>query len=320
LESVDSLKLLLENGLGRLDETLDGIDEEDLDWKIHPESNTIRNIIKHIIQEWYERDTRTLNGDIITYVEPPEGLIKPDLTLAELHELLENGKQHLWSHLENVNESDLETEIDWFLGKKTTAEYIVHGFGEILHHEGQIAAIKASKLRIEIKQNTDLSVSLLESLSLVFDMYETAIGQIPDPQWNKGEIDYLVPAKQILHGVEVWDSYTSDTPQGYLCDQRFKFTSEIGKISIEELPSKQEVLEYHYDVRMKTENWLNKLSFTDLMEPEEIFPWTGSTLLGRIVYMFGHHRQHLGELNSELRRRGLPRIKWTVIPRRLDSE
>ena len=50
-----------------------------------------------------------------------------------------------------------------------------------------------------------------------------------------------------------------------------------------------------------------------LLAPEEDYAWTGSTLLGRLLYMLAHCRQHLGEINAELRRRGLPRIKWRTL-------
>ena len=73
------------------------------------------------------------------------------------------------------------------------------------------------------------------------------------------------------------------------------------------------MLQYHQDVRNKIEEWMGNLSIEDVLEPEEKFPWTGSTILGRIIYMLGHYRQHFGELNAELRRRDLPRIKWTTI-------
>jgi hypothetical protein len=73
------------------------------------------------------------------------------------------------------------------------------------------------------------------------------------------------------------------------------------------------MLEYHTEVRNKINDRLNTLSLTDLLRPEEKFPWTSSTLLGRIIYTFDHYRQHFGELNAELRRRDLPRIKWTTI-------
>jgi hypothetical protein len=36
-------------------------------------------------------------------------------------------------------------------------------------------------------------------------------------------------------------------------------------------------------------------------------------VLGRVLYLLEHCRQHFGELNAELRRRGLPRIKWRTF-------
>jgi hypothetical protein len=49
---------------------------------------------------------------------------------------------------------------------------------------------------------------------------------------------------------------------------------------------------------------------TTVLSQEGSFPWTGSVVLGRVLYLLGHYRQNFGELNAELRRRGLPRIEW----------
>ena len=82
---------------------------------------------------------------------------------------------------------------------------------------------------------------------------------------------------------------------------------------IEKLPFKEMELEYHREVRRKVELWLCKMDENYLLAREEKFPWTGSTRLGRALYLLGHYRQHFGEINAELRRRGLPRIKWRTL-------
>jgi hypothetical protein len=48
----------------------------------------------------------------------------------------------------------------------------------------------------------------------------------------------------------------------------------------------------------------------EILAPETAFPWTGEARLGRALYLLRHHHSHLGELNAELRHRGLPRAEW----------
>jgi hypothetical protein len=152
---------------------------------------------------------------------------------------------------------------------------------------------------------------LIEQFSLVFDMYEDAIEKIPENQWKSGEIDYLIPARLILHASEAADYYTTDSPVGYLWNKRFETDPEkVGDIKPENLPTQNVMLEYHLEVRGKIEGWLRGMSDDDLFKAEDKFPWTGSTVLSRMLYTIAHHRQHLGEVNAELRRRDLPRIKW----------
>jgi len=164
------------------------------------------------------------------------------------------------------------------------------------------------------KEDKELLVSsLIEAFSLIFDMYEEAIEKIPETDWASGEIEYLTPARLILHATEAADYYTTDAPEGHIWKKRFDLDPEASDIKTEDLPSKQRMLEYHHEVCSKIESWLRIMSEVDLLETEDRFPWTGSTLLSRVLYIIAHHRQHFGEINAELRRRGLPRIKWRTL-------
>ena len=159
-----------------------------------------------------------------------------------------------------------------------------------------------------------LAKILIEQFSPVFDMYEDAIEKIPENQWKSGEIDYLIPARLILHASEAADYYTTDSPKGYLGNKRFETDPEkVGDIKPENLPPQNVMLEYHREVRGKIEGWLRGMSDGDLLKAEEKFPWTGSTVLSRMLYTLAHYRQHFGECNAELRRRDLPRIKWRTL-------
>ena len=130
-------------------------------------------------------------------------------------------------------------------------------------------------------------------------------------QWRIGEFDYLIPARLILHALETLDFYSSKSPDNFTHGYRFKIDRKTAKP--EQLPSKAQLRTYLKEVEEKTVSWLRDLVYKDFLSPELEFPWTGSTVLCRVLYSVEHCRQHFGELNAELRRRQLPRIKWKTF-------
>jgi hypothetical protein len=62
---------------------------------------------------------------------------------------LKEGKDHLRSELAKVKDEDLAKEMEWFMGKKPRGFYLMLGVSEIIHHEGQIAAIRGVEKRIK---------------------------------------------------------------------------------------------------------------------------------------------------------------------------
>ena len=72
--------------------------------------------------------------------------------------------------------------------------------------------------------------SLLESLSLTWDMYEDAIQEIPDELWRTGEIDYLTPARLTYHVLEAADYYTRTDSKGYPWGHRFGADWQSGRV------------------------------------------------------------------------------------------
>lgn len=67
---------------------------------------------------------------------------------------------------------------------------------------------------------------------------------------------------------------------------------------------------YLNEVRAKTYDWLNSFNDEDFLVPDSVNEWTGKGRLGRALYLLSNLRQHMGELNAELRHRGIPRVKW----------
>jgi len=150
--------------------------------------------------------------------------------------------------------------------------------------------------------------SLVDAFKRNWDIYQDAVNNIPDEHWRTGDIEYLIPARLIYHVLECVDFYSNQTPKGFVWGHRFNIDWE--SVSPEQLPTKEQTKTYLTEMIEKMDGWLQRLSDTELLSEEKAFPWTGKTKLGRAIYLLVHCRQHIGEINAELRRRGLPRIKW----------
>jgi len=73
------------------------------------------------------------------------------------------------------------------------------------------------------------------------------------------------------------------------------------------LPGQDKLLTYLDEVE---ENLARFLADADLKATEELFRWTGSTMLSRAVYMLRHTQHHLSEICLELHIRGLQAPEW----------
>ncbi len=142
-----TIKEFAKVGLNRLNNTTKDLTEEQLDWKSCSEANTIRNILGHLIGEWYGFIPKTLAGDKDLEVEGYSGT--EGKSLEQIISDLTEGQNHLLTELDKVNEEDLTKEMDWFMGKLPAVSYLMLGVSEILHHEGQIAAIRGVENRIK---------------------------------------------------------------------------------------------------------------------------------------------------------------------------
>ena len=142
-----TIKEFTKVGFNRLNNTTKDLTEEQLDWKSCSEANTIRNILGHLIGEWYGFIPKSLAGDKDLEVEGYSGT--EGKSLEQIISDIAKGQNHLLTELDKVNEEDLTKEMDWFMGKLPVVSYLMLGVSEILHHEGQIAAIRGVENRIK---------------------------------------------------------------------------------------------------------------------------------------------------------------------------
>ncbi len=138
-------------------------------------------------------------------------------------------------------------------------------------------------------------------------MFRDVVEKCPEDEWRKGEPNQLVPARWALHAVECVDFYLSPTPEGFSWPARFGADWEGA--TAEDLPTREQVLEYARDMEAATARFLRETS-EDALFGENPFPWTGDTPFERMVYVLRHTHAHTGDINCILRHRGLESGEW----------
>jgi len=156
---IDAFSEFMGEALRHLDMSTKDLTEEQLDWKSCPEANTIRNILGHLFVEWYGGLPKLLSGDKVLPDEEVSVLEERLLargysgvegkSLEQIEIDLVEGKKYLFDELDKLSDEDLAEEIDWFKGKQPMSNYLLIFIAEILHHEGQIAAIRGVEKRIK---------------------------------------------------------------------------------------------------------------------------------------------------------------------------
>jgi len=137
---MEMIKEFTKVGFNRLNNVTKDLTEEHLDWRSCSEANTIRNILGHLLGEWYGFIPKILAGDKNLEVKGYSGA--EGKSLEQIMSDVAEGQKHLLSELDKVKDEDLAKEMEWFMGKQPRLGYLLMGVSEIIHHEGQIAAIR----------------------------------------------------------------------------------------------------------------------------------------------------------------------------------
>lgn len=142
------IKDFAEIGFTRLGNATKNLTEEQLDWKSCDHANTIRSILTHMSEE--------LNVYLPKFLDtaPPKDWPKDYSTnksykLPKLMKDIESGKRKLYAGLNKLTNEKIDEEIEAWAGKKPRSYYIMLMTTEIIHHEGQIAAILGIDKRIK---------------------------------------------------------------------------------------------------------------------------------------------------------------------------
>jgi len=149
-ERAEVIKAMAVIGLDRLDGLTKDLDEKLLDWRPEPEANSLRWILTHESYILHVVLPRVLRGRRGYKPEgwPDDYQGNPGYSLEKIREDLERGREGVMVELEKLTDEDLAEEIDFFNGR--TREWsVLWLISELIHHEGQVAAILGHWKRME---------------------------------------------------------------------------------------------------------------------------------------------------------------------------
>ena len=154
--------------------------------------------------------------------------------------------------------------------------------------------------------DNDVIGAVLDQFRRALRMFRETIIAFPPDEWHRGDIDYLRPAGVAYHVIESIDFYTGNQPP-----DKFSWGARFGvdweNKHSDRLPSQGQLTTYLDEVEDKLQEWFEK---TDLLAAETTYPWTGSLVLARAIYILRNIQHHLSEMSLELTRRGYQSPEW----------
>ena len=150
-EKIKTMKEFTKVAFGRLDRATKDLTEEQLDWKSCPDANTIRWNLTHLASEMFVFVPKIIKGDKTYKPEgwPDDYVGNESYSLEKIRGDIEKGRTKFMKKLDGLTEEVLAEEMDWFYGKMPKQAYLMLAISEILHHEGQIAAILGIEKRMQ---------------------------------------------------------------------------------------------------------------------------------------------------------------------------
>lgn len=131
----------------RINNTLDGINDKELNWKPIKESNNIQWILVHTT-----RIASILIPQVIDGTYNPKGwdddYQKRQHSLQELKYDLSRARNEVVSKIRNLDEKELSKEIMIWGSMRHLKEPVFALLGELLHHNGQMAMLRGIYKRI----------------------------------------------------------------------------------------------------------------------------------------------------------------------------
>lgn len=150
--------------------------------------------------------------------------------------------------------------------------------------------------------------AVADQFARAWEMFAAFTQSFPEESWRAADRPELCPARWAYHAVSAADFYSRQSPDGFRQHQRFRTNWETDDLP--KLPSQGEILSYAEQVRNRQDAWLRSTSDAELLAANDAFPWTGKTVLDRMVYSLRHLQHHTGEMRMLQRVHGLASLDW----------
>jgi tetratricopeptide (TPR) repeat protein len=175
----------------------------------------------------------------------------------------------------------------------------------ILHEDPAFKRLFATDDWWDALEASPQAEALADQFLRMFFMLRNAISRFPEEAWRTGDSLYQRPAGLALHILQSIDGYCVIKPGESSGDPLTQISWQERDSS--KLPSQEAVLAYLEKVEARQASFI---ATSDLQAKEELFPWTGTTLLGRALYSLRHAQHHLADMAMELQRRGFRPPDW----------
>jgi hypothetical protein len=134
----------------RLQKTIEGLTQEESNWKPTPESNNIVWQLNHLSRIINLNMPRLIKEDKEWSPKNWDPNYKEAVTAIEkLVQDIEQGKLTVLPELGNLSKDQLEKEVKYWGGTRKQKEGLFAYLAEIAHHKGQIAYIRATYARLQ---------------------------------------------------------------------------------------------------------------------------------------------------------------------------
>jgi len=135
-------------GFDRLGTATKSLKPEQMDWKSCTQANTIRWVLTHLSEELNVSLPKYL-GEDSPKAWPKDYLGNSKYKLEKIMVDIEKGHKKLNAGLNKLTNEKLMEPVEGWQGKKPRQYYIMFMMSEIIHHEGQIAAILGVEKRMK---------------------------------------------------------------------------------------------------------------------------------------------------------------------------
>jgi hypothetical protein len=131
-----------------------------------------------------------------------------------------------------------------------------------------------------------------------FRLFERLVKDFDENTWLQAGRGVITPARLSLH-ILIGTKYYLEDPSEicFSSGKSFERNWNWQTVSVDKLPSQNDILVFIREMMEKTEKWLFDLDFG---AENKSFPWAGETKLGVVIFLLRHSLFHIGELSSLL--------------------